>query len=346
MDDREKLQEALRRAAPVSRMIDYGMDEADARHVHAATAAGADWVDVLTALAQHDEEAARNSVDGADLWHRAAVSLIFAQLIDNFDVDRKVVLNRRMSADFGMFTAGASLPIRKIEIDFVGGSLFGWHVKPLEKSRGAVVVFGGLSGWATAYRSIAEALAREGLECILADGPGQGETRMEGKIFAGKNTVPGFGRFLDYLASETEFGRFGIWGNSFGGLFAALTTSSDERVGARCINGAPARVERPPFRTPAEQLAAIFGGSSLDECGSAMESLTFDPDRLGLKCPVKVVEGGADPLVPLGAQDIFLANNRHPMSGKLSWADGEHTIYNHAAERNRLVSSWFAQCLI
>ncbi len=345
MDNREKLLDAMRRAAPVSRMTDYGMDEADARHVHAATTAGSDWVEVLTRLAERDENAARRSGDGAELWHRAAVSLIFAQLIDNFDVDRKVSINRRMSDDFTKFAAGASLPIRKIALDFEGGKLFGWHVKPLQKSRGAVLVFGGLSGWSTAYRAIAEALVGEGLECVLADGPGQGETRMEGGIFAGRHTVPGFSRFIDYLASETGFDRFGIWGNSFGGLFAALTAAADRRIGACCINGAPARVEPPPFRTPAEQLAAIFGSATLETCADAMESLTFDPARQPLECPVKVIEGGTDPLVPLGAQDVFLTGNAHPLSGKLSWADGEHTIYNHAVERNRRVSAWFGDCL-
>ena len=60
---------------------------------------------------------------------------------------------------------------------------------------------------------------------------------------------------------------------------------------------------------------------------------------------VLVVEGGLDPLLPLGGQAPFLRLSDAPGGGVLTWPDGEHTIYNHAAQRNAQVADWFARHL-
>ena len=350
-EDRLKLNDALRRGVPVTRMVDYGMRDEDAKGVHASTAEGMEWVEALVSLAERDESAALQAeTDGktaaaAELWHSAAISLLCAQMAENFDTPMKRDLYRRMTLDFARFANNAELPIRKLALDFEGRQIFGWHFRGADEPKGAVVVFGGMSGWATAYRSMAEALCSRGLDCLLVDGRGQGETRLEGRLHLGGSVTAGFSRFLDHLETETQLSRFGIWGNSFGGLFAALTAVADRRIAACCINGAPPRCEVPPFRTPAEQMAAMFGRESLDGLEADMAALAFDPHRAPIPCPVLVLEGGVDPLATPGLQDIFLSSNTDPRSRKLRWEDGEHTLYNHAAERNRLVSDWFADCL-
>jgi pimeloyl-ACP methyl ester carboxylesterase len=137
----------------------------------------------------------------------------------------------------------------------------------------------------------------------------------------------------------------GLWGNSFGGLFAALTAAADQRIFACCINGAPPRCEEPPFRAAAEQLAAMFGRADLSGVRDAMRALAFDPTSAPLREPVLILEGGADPLAPLGSQAVFRSGNRDPRSRTLTWPDGEHTIYNHAAQRNATAAGWFAEAL-
>lgn len=343
-DENLKLNEAMRRAVPVSRMVDYGMMAEDALWVHDQTAASQTWVEALLALAERDEHAAKQSPNAAELWHKASVSLVFAQMVDNADTPLKRSLYARSSADFGRFSAGAAVTVEKLSLPFEDGRLVGWHFHAPTKPLGVVIVFGGLSGWATAYRSIAEALCSKGIDCVLADGPGQGESRLDGGIFAGARTVPGFARFVDYLERDKSHSRVGIWGNSFGGLFAAMTAAADARIAACCVNGAPSKAVPPPFRTPREQMAAIFGADDLDDVSSEIASLSFDPSVQPIRCPVLVLEGGADPLVPLGSQHVFREGNAHALSGTLTWADGEHTIYNHEAERNERVATWFADC--
>ena len=52
-----------------------------------------------------------------------------------------------------------------------------------------------------------------------------------------------------------------------------------------------------------------------------------------------VLHGGRDPLITLEQQRPFLKLSRD--STLQVWDDGEHTIYNHSAERTELVSDWF-----
>ncbi|MGY2487996.1 serine aminopeptidase domain-containing protein [Cupriavidus sp. CP313] len=63
---------------------------------------------------------------------------------------------------------------------------------------------------------------------------------------------------------------------------------------------------------------------------------------LGPKSPVIVLHGGADPLVKLEDQQPFLDAALTDDVTLRIWPDGEHTIYNHAAERTALVADWFA----
>ena len=344
------LNEALRRAMPVTRMIDYGMQRAHAEAAHAKSMDGGDWDAILSAIADAEEveagdlEALGKRTEAAEKWHSAAAALIFAQLRFNFDSARKVELYKRMSADFAQFARRSVLPVERVTMNPGIGEMFGWHFRSAGKPRAAVVVFGGLSGWSTAYRSMAEMLRAEGIDCLLVDGPGQGDSRLLGGVYLTDEAPAGFGHFIDYLEMQLGPVPVGIWGNSFGGLFAALTSVADDRIRACCINGAPARCEVPSFRTPTEQLAAMFGKRDLLGLDDQMRALSFDPSE-PIKCPVLVLEGGADPLVPLGAQDAFLVGNSDPRTAKRTWQDGEHTIYNHARERNDFVTQWFASTL-
>jgi len=352
-EDKAKLADALRRAMPVSRMVDYGMQVEDAGAAHDAIREGGEWDQVLDDIAARDRCFARDAEDRRDTvaarehWHRAAAALIFAQMAFTFDTERKLVLHRKMVDCFSRFAEHATPPIRKLKVPFGAGALHAWVFTSGKDHAGpAVIVFGGMSGWGTAYRTMAEALCAHGIACLLVDGPGQGESRLEDHSYLDAHVARGLSRFVD-LAFELSFGPrpIGIWGNSFGGLFAALTAAADPRIGACCINGAPTRADPPPFRTAQEQMAAMFGRRDLGGLEQTFELLSFHAQTAPVRCPVLIVEGGADPLVPLGSQRAFLNGNESVGSAVFTWPDGEHTIYNHGAERNARIAKWFADRL-
>ncbi|MGY8678558.1 alpha/beta fold hydrolase [Bradyrhizobium sp. UFLA05-153] len=348
-EEQAKEIEALCRAMSLTRMVDYGMTRQKAQLAHQRVREGRPWDLVLEEMA-HEEERLAEAADDAALaresWHAAAVSLIFAQMAFNADGERKRELYRRMTQCFARFAALSKYPATKVEVPYRQGTLFGWHFQAVEeRTSGSVIVFGGMSGWSTAYRSMAEALCLQGIDCFLVDGPGQGESRLEGGILADDDVASGMSRFVDLALMRAPGQRIGLWGNSYGGLLAALTAIRDSRVHACCINGAPARTEVPPFRTAQEQLAAMFGCHDPDLLTERVSGLVFDGHRVPIPCATLVLEGGADALVKPGSQSAFLEGNTDPRSCLKSWPDGEHTIYNHRDERNTLAADWFSGVL-
>ena len=267
--------EALCRAMPVTRMVDYGMSRAEAELVHRMVREGRAWDVVLEQLAGQQETKAHREQDPAaarELWHAAAASLIFAQMAFNTDGERKRSLYRQMTRCFTRFAALSEFRVSRIELPYQHGRLFGWHFHTnVAEAAGSVMVFGGMSGWSTAYRSMAEALCRRGLDCLLVDGPGQGDSRLEGGIFADADLTSGFSRFVDRIQERTPGRRVGLWGNSYGGLLAALTATRDGRIAACCINGGPMLTELPPFRMAQEQFAAMFG--EFESCSARHHSV-------------------------------------------------------------------------
>jgi alpha-beta hydrolase superfamily lysophospholipase len=338
--------EALCRAMPISRMVDYGMSREAAELAHQRVRQGRAWDVVLEELAAEREARAQTSDAARDIWHEASACLTFAQMAFNADGERKRSLYRRMTNGFARFAALAEFPVTRIELPYRGGALFGWHFHAAHaEPSGSVILFGGMSGWSTAYRSMAEALCRHGLDCLLVDGPGQGDSRLEGGLFADADVSAGFSRFVEHALETAPGRRVGLWGNSYGGLLAALTAVRDRRIAACCINGGPLLADVPPFRTAQEQLVALFGVRDVGELAEVLPLLTFDGRRAPLTCATLVLEGGADVLVPLGAQRNFLIGNHHPRSHVETWEDGEHTIYNHAVARNTLAAEWFVSAL-
>src|SRR5271165_3134770 len=161
-DERAKQVEAFRRAMPITRMLDYGMTRRQAERAHREVQEGEPWDEALEAIAATSArsaevaDAAGRSAEAAQFWRASAACLIFAQMAFNFDIDRKRSLYRRMTASFAEFARRAPLAIDRIEVDFGAGRLFGWHCRKDAHMRApTVVVFGGMSGWSTAYFAMA-----------------------------------------------------------------------------------------------------------------------------------------------------------------------------------------------
>lgn len=340
--------DALWRAMPVTRLLDCGMEYGNVVALQQATARGEPWDVVAERLAVvHLARAELAEREGRRVTavgnYRGAVScLVFAQMAFNFDVPRKRALYGRHTEAASRLGRLSEPQWERLELPFGSGRIFGWLVTPPDPIIGTVIVFGGQSGWSTAYLRHADALNVRGIAVLLAEGPGQGETRMDGGLLLDVDVRAAYSRFVDRLAARSDLGRgIGLWGNSLGGLYAGTTAASDERVDAVCINGAPAHPRLLGFRTFAEQAAAMLGDDAPDAIQRNFDRLALRPqDRIG--CPLLVLHGGADPIVSLEEQKPFLdAASTDDVTLRI-WDDGEHTIYNHAEERTAFVADWFA----
>jgi hypothetical protein len=73
-----------------------------------------------------------------------------------------------------------------------------------------------------------------------------------------------------------------------------------------------------------------------------IEAFNLDASRQRIGCPAFLFEGGADPVVAPGCQ-LAVREAMTALPPKLRhWAGRLHAFYNHAAERNAMVSAWFA----
>ena len=345
---------ALHRAMPYTRLIDCGMNPADARTLLAATAAGRLWAETAAGLADDRSSAAESALAAG---HRlaavqsarwAAAAALFAQMAENEDTPLKHELYRRYVRLVARAAELSTPAIERLEVPYRHGRLVGWLCLPASGTAAAtVVIWGGLSGWGAAYLGAADALTARGLACLLAEGPGQGEPRLTDRLYVDEHVACGFARFLDAVGADRRLGgAIGVQGNSFGGLFAAHLAARDERVGACVVNGAPATPQLPPFRTARAQFEAALGTQDQQHLTTILDRLRFDPSRHRISAPVLVLQGGADPLVPDPAIQAPFAEAAGPRGELRNWPDGEHTLYNHAAERDAFTGDWFLDQLL
>ncbi|MFD5407842.1 alpha/beta hydrolase family protein [Streptomyces griseorubiginosus] len=341
---------AQHRAMPFTRLTDCGMDPADARRLLADTASGTPWQDAAAAIAQTQLARAR-AAEGAghrttarQAYRYASAAWMFAQMAHQGDTAEKRDLYGRHTAA----TAALAPAVERVEIQHRDGLLGGWLcLPPTGEARATVIVWGGLSGWGAAYLPVADACTARGLACLLAEGPGQGESRLSHGLYVDERVTEGFARFLDLVEADPRLGgAIGVQGISFGGLFAAHLAAADPRVGAVVVNGAPAAPTIPEFRTAREQMAAVVGTDDPGRVTEVMDALRFDPDKHRITCPLLLLHGGQDPLARYTDQEPFLRAADPSCVTVRIWPDGEHTLYNHAAERDALTGDWFTDHLI
>jgi alpha-beta hydrolase superfamily lysophospholipase len=341
---------AQHRAMPFTRLTDCGMDPADARRLLADTTAGIPWQDATAMIADVQLERARvaeasgHRTTARQAYRFASAALMFAQMAYQSDSAEKRELYVRHTAATAALVPG----VERVEIPHRGGDLGGWLCLPqTAPPRATVIVWGGLSGWGAAYLPLGDAYTARGLACLLAEGPGQGESRLRHGLYVDEHVTEGFARFVDLVEADPRLGgAIGVQGVSFGGLFAAHLAAADPRVGAVVVNGAPAVPTVPEFRTAREQMAAMVGTDDLGRVAEVMGSLRFDPDKHRITCPLLLLHGGQDPLARYEDQEPFLRAAEPATATVRIWPDGEHTLYNHAAERDALTADWFTDHLV
>lgn len=335
-----------------TRMYDYGMLPDDIARMQSLTAEGVRWDLAAESLADAQEERAGRALEAGhrttavEAYRAAVADLIFAQMAFNHDQPRKRELYARIGSLLRALCGIGESRLERLEPAFGTRRLVGWLVRPpREQALGTVVVFGGQSGWGAAYWRHADALAARGVATILAEGPGQGETRLRHGVFLDVDVPAAYGRFIDVAQEDPTLGSaVGVFGNSVGGLFAALTAAADGRVAACCVNGAPARPALLGRRSFDEQAAAMLGTDDAGRIAANFRRLAFDAATQRIECPLLVLHGGEDVLFDLAAQRPFLDATGTDQTLRV-WPDGDHTIYNHCEERSSYVADWFVDRL-
>ncbi len=339
--------DAVLRAVPLTRMLDYGVPLADAEQFVAAVVQGAGWVETGTGLARshrHDATVAeRLGLVVAARQHRSASAALelVSQLGVDADEEARRVLYGRAVAD--VTRAGWE----RLAVDVDGRHAVCWlRTAPDRDATAMTLIWGGTSGWGPVYARTAARLASPRMAVGLVELPGQGEPRL----LHGSVLDSGFPDVVDALLDElvARIGpgaRFAVVGNSMGGLLAARVAAALPRISACVVNGGVARpagiVQRHPRQR--RQWELMLGTDDELELLDVLDGLALDPSRDRLACPALIFHGARDPLVTQDDVDCFAAAVQAPASAAslvVHAPDGEHCLYNRSEDRDAVLADW------
>jgi alpha-beta hydrolase superfamily lysophospholipase len=347
--------DAAIRAMPPQRLTGNGMSFADATTLHAMAVAGVPWTEAACWLGACNllraEACERNGqrVSANVFFRHAAAAFRFGQSPIMLDTPDKLAIYARA---LDAFTRGARLaaaPHDKVVIPYAGRVMTGWLIRPAEVTRpNVVIIFGGADGWREEYHEGALALVARGLGALLLDGPGQGETRLLGKLYLDAAVEQAFAAAVSFLLADARTGDgVGIWGNSLGGNFALRTAAADPRIAACCDNSGPPDPSRmfETFPRIIDRFRAMVGGLDAVPTRQIFSALRIGADGKGVGCDLLILQGNRDPLV--NYDDARVLYEAAPSTRKrlVVWDDGDHCIYNHSDEKHALIADWFHDAL-
>jgi alpha-beta hydrolase superfamily lysophospholipase len=328
------------------RLLGYGMAYADAVEMRARVLEGVAWAEAAVTVAESilgsadTSPAAAGDVTRALAFRRAAALLRMSQVLMVTDTpERRAVYARAVE----LYDAAARMrgDRTRVRIETDQGPLAGWLVPAQGPVVGAALVLGGLEGWAMDFDSTGDALAARGVDALLLDGPGQGETRLAFGHFLSAAWPSSYRDAIDYLAGRAQGRPIAVVGNSLGGAFAMGLAAADARIAACCNNGgplslAPARAFPPAFA----KFVAMCGGADWETTAGVLDSVDPVAPGPGVGYPLLIVQGARDVLVSTAASELLL--QRAPTHDKqmLVFADGDHCIYNHRDDRDAVIADW------
>jgi alpha-beta hydrolase superfamily lysophospholipase len=336
----------------LDRLTAYGVHYADAAELRGRVTAGEAWRAVASNLAADclaPPEAAvapASPATQANRLYRASALLRMSQMMMLSDDDQRREIFAH-AADLYRQAAAITGDREKITLDTEQGPLVGWMFPGQgENAVGSAVVIGGLEAWAMDFDAMGLELARRGVDTLVLDGPGQGESRMEHRHYLTPSWVRSYQHVFDHLAILTGGAPMAVVGNSLGGAIAVRLASQDTRIVACCDNGGPRVIGRPPAnRSLPPKILALCGEVTEAAAGEILHTLNpTGPDAV-VDCPLLVVHGALDHLVSTDDARALFDWAKSTDKQMIIYSDGDHCVYNHPDDKHNAISDWVAQKL-
>ncbi|HEX6511702.1 MAG TPA: alpha/beta fold hydrolase [Chloroflexota bacterium] len=190
-------------------------------------------------------------------------------------------------------------------------------------------------------------LLARGMAAMVIDLPGQGESRRHFAMDEA-SALSVIRSAVDYLLGRPDLDsrRLGVIGTSLGAAAAMLAAASDQRIAAL--------VEVAGFYYPTawwdrfpgeikEFLRYVMGAKDQDELVELIRPVNLQ-GRVGqIRCPLLVVHGQQDPIVPFSESDLIWAEATAPKE-RFIFPSGDHGCVN-VGEARPLIGDWLAEKL-
>jgi len=307
-----------------------------------------DWCREWGRTAQHYErlaetaEAAGRLVTAGEAWRRAALCWHWGKFVFTDHPQEQRAAHERTVACFRRGAGTLSPPAEPVRVPYAGTTLAAYLRVPPGRPP-VVIMIPGLDSVKEELQATAEYLLARGLAVIAVDGPGQGEAEYELRIEPAYERVTT--AVADYLKGrvDVDADRLGVFGVSLGGYYAARSAAYEPRVRAAVALAGPYRFDL-DWDTLPPQTRSTFqdrsGAASPAEARERAAALTLEDAAARITCPLLVVAGGRDRLVPPYHAERLA--REAPAAELLLDPDGSHGLTNHAFESRSAMADWLA----
>ena len=308
-----------------------------------------DWCREWGRTARHYEqlaetaEAAGRTVTAGEAWRRAALCWHWGKFVFSDHPEEQRAAHERTVACFRRGADTLSPPAEPVRVPYAGSTLAAYLRVPPGPPPPIVVMIPGLDSVKEELQATAEHMLRRGLAVIAIDGPGQGEAEYEFPI------EPAYERVVtavaDYLKGRDDVDpdRIGVFGVSLGGYYAARSAAYEPRVRAAVELAGPYRFDL-DWDTLPPQTRTTFqhrsGAASPAQARERAAALTLEDAAARISCPLLVVHGGRDRLIPPYHAERLA--REAPGAELMMDPDGSHGLTNHAFESRAAMADWLA----
>lgn len=341
------VREAVAHWAP--RFTTNGVAVSDFNAVTSSVQRWEEWADAWVAAGQVHEGLGREALQeerfrsAGDHLATAAVYYHFGKfvLVDYPDTMRRVHAMAVRCLDDAL--PHLDPPGERVGITYKGFPMPAVLRRPQGQDRPPVVVMvPGLDSTKEELRSTERLFLDRGMATLAIDGPGQGESEYDLPIEATWEDVGT--AVVDWIETRDDLDpdRVGVWGVSLGGFYAPRMASGEHRLKA-CValagpydwgsvwEGLP-ELTRRTFTFRAHK-------QTQEEAWEYGRSLTLSGRTAGIRCPLLVVFGARDRLLPPDGAERLAAETGGTL---LMLPDGNHGCMNVAAKHRNKTADWLA----
>jgi 2,6-dihydroxypseudooxynicotine hydrolase len=288
------------------------------------------------------------TLSAGEHYTRAAVCYHFGKFLFVHRPDEMRTAHERAVACRNAALPHLRPPGERVAIPFEGATLYGNLRRPAGVARPPVVVMCmGLDSAKEEMNAYENDFLARGMATLAFDGPGQGEAELTLAI-RGDYEAPVKAVF-DWLESreDIDVGRIGLWGVSLGGYYAPRAAAVERRARACVSLSGPYRwvdvfdaanpLTREAFRVRSRS-------RSDDEARAKAATLTLEGLASGIECPLLVVAGENDNLIPSSHAERMAAE-AGPRAKLLIVAGGNHVANNVWYRYRPQSADWLANQL-
>lgn len=338
----------------IPRYVATGVDPNDLNRLAARIESWSEWCRIWSEEAGRHEQLAAEAADrnrrstAAEGFLRAAIYYHYGKHLFAGSPGEYRRAHEGVLRCYAAAAVDTDPPMERLEIPFEGAHMAGWLRRPRRSGRPAVaVLLPGLDACKEELHAWSNAFLKRGVATLTLDGPGQGETAFQLPVRPDWGRV--IGAVIDVLErrDDVDSGAVGVVGQSLGALYAPLAAAGEPRIRACIANCGPFdwAATLPKLPKVSQEVFRVWShAKSQAEVEHLAAQMTLEGKAERIRCPLLVVFGGGDRLIPPSEGERLARAAAGPTEFVL-FEEGNHVCFNISYRFRPLTGDWMAEAL-